>query len=883
MNKKLIVATSLAALIAVGHAYADDRTVEGMQGNNGVEATDYGKVQSGTTTTGTWTLTGEYVDNSAVAAGGAVANFMGRDGANMQILNAVFRGNKVTGTPVDDNKNSKTSIDGGGALFVGSESNTNIEGTKFIGNESTVNGGAIATRAQWKDGVLKEEKTATMALTISGSSFERNHAGWNGGAIYNTFNGIEISDTDFAGNTAVEAGGALWNNGKEVSITGGNFSGNKATKSGSAGGAIYNTADGDLTISGGTVFANNEADYGGAINSSWFKADSSVKGDNGKISISDGVSFVGNKAKNGGAIRNQNELDIDDVVFSGNVANNGGAIWNGSGANADVSIANSVFSGNRVTGDGTATGGLGQGGAITNGSGTMTFTGTNTFANNSASQKGGAIYNNGTLEFDGDSETVFSGNTAGGKANDVHNDGTMTVDGSMTLGGGIAGTGSLTVGGDLYVGTSTVEQSSIDFSGGNVHVNLVNANNYGKLKADSITAGTVTIDKVATAADYAILDGEVSGDATTVLGEGAGALFNAEMTDGVLAVSAKSAAEIAEGVGVSVRDGAILGAFATNGKLAAMSLAAQDIIENDANAAATIARENGKLNPNDAPVLHTVATQLQTQALDLASDRMSGEFAGNHNVWAQGLYGSAKYSGEFDTKTAGIAAGFDTRITKDVKAGLAYAYNQTDVDATYNTMDVDSHSIFAYAQYKPADWYVNAVAHYTMSDYSDQATAYGVALDSSFKTNAFGGQIAAGYDTAFGLTPELAVRYMHVSADDYDNGVADIKLGDADFVTGVIGARYALDIDAGNGLTIRPAAKAAATYDMLSDGHTATVKIAGADAYDIDLDTLGRFGGEFGLSVGALYKGFELAVGYDLDVRSSYTSHTGKLKFKYEF
>ena len=88
------------------------------------------------------------------------------------------------------------------------------------------------------------------------------------------------------------------------------------------------------------------------------------------------------------------------------------------------------------------------------------------FTANSASGKGGALYNTGTMTIN---NSEFSGNTANEVANDVYNDGELSfLSGTTTMEGGIAGTGRTVInGGTLVLGEEAVlEQSYLEIGEG---------------------------------------------------------------------------------------------------------------------------------------------------------------------------------------------------------------------------------------------------------------------------------------------------------------------------------------------------------------------------------------------------------------------------------
>lgn len=286
--------------------------------------------------------------------GGAIANY-----GNLNMTNCTF------------NNNSGWFY--GGAIY--NSKNLNMTRSTF-NNNTAGSGGAIYNYA-------------TGVLNITKTSFNNNTAdNSEGGAIYN-YGTLTLTNSTLTGNTAVN-GGAIYNEGI-LTIAGSTLANNTATDN--DGGAIYNTANGTLTIEkstftgntaefdggaisiwGGTItitetaFNNNTAYYGGAI--------CSIKG---TINITNST-FTGNTASFGGAIdAYQGELNITDSTLTNNTAKAwGGAIDNNQGK---LTVKNSTLTGNTAKFDG---------GAIHN-SGILTIT-ESTLTDNTATKKGGAIY-----------------------------------------------------------------------------------------------------------------------------------------------------------------------------------------------------------------------------------------------------------------------------------------------------------------------------------------------------------------------------------------------------------------------------------------------------------------------------------------------------------
>ena len=760
-------------------------------------------------------------------------------------------------------------------------------------------------------------------LNVSdGAQFTNNKTDRNGGAIFNSGTLTLGDGVSFTGNSA-KFGGAVWNDGKMEIAAGTKFVGNNSKQ---AAGALYNSSTGTLDNLIGIVFENNTAAMGGAINNS--KTSASVKG--GTINLISKSHFIGNSGgkSQGGAIRNQGTIStITDSVFDSNIAGNGGAINNGTWGSLVKGIYKTTFINNTAV----ATGGNHQGGAITNaghigiidetvfesnragkiggaianvtpqnnGSGLAEVNIANsTFTGNVAGESGGAIYNatGGAVTLAG--ENTFTGNMAGGVGNDIHNLGKLAVTGgTTTIDGGITGDGALTIadGATLNIGTTTVQQKELTLDG-TVGATIIDANNYGKLLAETYNGNGQVSLNVATTGTYNIF-GENANEYTVV---DAGAIYDVTKGDnGAITIATKKVEEIATETGLTNTAANTVAALANSDSelVNIASLNVQQALRNGDTD--YIETESAKANPVDKPVVQSVAQSVQGAVMTLAANRMAGApTAGTmgrsggdwsnvaRGIWAQGMFNRSKYNGQFNGYTRGVSAGFDALIDKQYTIGLGYAFGHSDVHANggRNT-EIDSNSIFAYAQYKPSEWFVNAALNYTMSKYKEtEDNVFGaLRLKSDHDTDAFGGQVMTGYDFASGLTPEIGLRYLHVTQDGYNNGLAHVSSDDTDFLTGIAGMKYRFAIENDSVINWFPELRAAATYDFVSDRAMSTVTMPGAASYVVDGDRLSRFGGEFGIGLTAEYKGLEISLVYDLDLHKDYTSQTGMAKFRYEF
>ena len=311
--------------------------------------------------------------------------------------------------------------------------------------------------------------------------------------------------------------------------------------------------------------------------------------------------------------------------------------------------------------------------------------------------------------------------------------------------------------------------------------------------------------------------------------------------------------------------------------------------------------------PEVAPMVQKTQSETANQVFGAVSTRLTGGsvstggegMSSGDNIferaamWVQGLFNHSKLDDTskaygFDADSSGVAMGAEKYINDDVKVGLGYAYTNTDIDGFMRDTDVDTHTAFVYGEYKPSNWYVNGIASYGWSDYSEDKTISGIGVKADYDVETFGLQAMTGYDMqvkGFGLTPEVGLRYVHISQDGYtDSADQKVSGNDSDILTGVIGAKVSKTWTLENGMNIKPEARIAATYDLMNDDVNSVVTLANGSAYMVEGDALDRFGMEFGAGVTAeVNDNVEFALGYEGKFREDYQDHTGLVNLKYKF
>ncbi len=574
---------------------------------------------------------------------------------------------------------------------------------------------------------------------------------------------------------------------------------------------------------------------------------------------------------------------------------------NGNGkiiANGDLKISRATTLGVNVEGTGAliANANIVNNGTIAN---DVTINADKSFENKGTLS--GAVTNNGTLT------SALAGLTGSVTNNSVMNltGGTLSQD--MT----ISGTGTNNVSGNLDLADKTLT-ADVTLADGSAL-----AFNYD---SSAKVAGTVTLagksDLKAT-----IAAGEASShqfaDAVDASAEDAewnvvdNSLYNLSLSDDntTLSIEKKSSSEISESTGADANQAAAISSVidgADTGN-AAFDSVANNINEmlqsgDDAQVKAALDLVTA-MSPEAAPMVVSVSTENVAQVFSAIASRLSGGTLASANqgmssgdslfekgaAWVQGLFNHAKLdktanNDGFKADTAGLALGFEKQVSDETKVGLGYAYNNSDVKSTMRKTDVDTHSVFAYGEYKPSNWFVNGMLSHNWSRYDEKTPVSTAKHDAE----TLGLQMMTGYNMLMGnvtVTPEAGLRYVHVDQDAYTTSLGANVGGDkSDILTGVMGVNVAKNWNLDNGMTLKPEARLALTYDIKHDATNSTVLLPNGSSYTIVGKALERFGVEAGLGLTAeINDNVELSVGYEGKFRDDYRDHTGLLNLKYKF
>lgn len=266
----------------------------------------------------------------------------------------------------------------------------------------------------------------------------------------------------------------------------------------------------------------------------------------------------------------------------------------------------------------------------------------------------------------------------------------------------------------------------------------------------------------------------------------------------------------------------------------------------------------------------------------------SGEEPSKYSAWMQGLFSyssqddSSKSAG-FNGKAAGVSAGFDKEINDMFTLGIGYAYDNISTDSSDRIVKANGHNGFIYAYYQPEEWYLSGIINYGFSKYNEDKDVSGIKVSADYNVQNIGLQMLGGYNFASGFTPEGGFKFANISQDDYtDSSSQRIKTQNNNVLSLVMGVKYGKEVEVEN-FVFTPKAHLGFSYDLVSDGNSATVSI-GNSSYRIDGEGLDKFAMEAGVGVqSALSDSVGLSLSYDFELRGNFTSHTGTVKGTYRF
>ena len=574
------------------------------------------------------------------------------------------------------------------------------------------------------------------------------------------------------------------------------------------------------------------------------------------------------------------------------------------------------------------------------GFGGMTIASGQTVSLNDVTVKGfsGAFAeNNGTMNLKSDTKSdIDSGIIGSGKIN-VAGAGKININSNiaankMTVSGGELNLKSgselanvenfVANGGVLNVGDQTVNLKKAEFNDGSTLAINIKSDGNGLLKADSLT---INGGQLKATLGQGLVDMQNQQKTVTLLESGTefvnkfadvadNNMYRFEKADkaGDYIISlAKTAEDVSQENGGTQNNAGEAKAWVDGSKFEQGSVSADvadklaDLAQNDAKG---FNEALSALAPSDTPEVRTNSVNHNTEMfravvthLDDVSKKKqyglsSGDAVDGVSVWAKAFGNHAKVDNTskaygFKSDGYGATLGIEKQLDNAFKVGLGYSYFYNDVDGFMRDSDVNTHTGFVYGEYRPNNWYTNAIASYGYSKYDENKHVAGDVYKAKYDVDNIGAQVMTGYNASVAkvdVTPEAGLRYNNIHRDNYvDSAGQAVKAETMDVMTAVAGLKVGKDLVSCFGLHEvywRPEARLAATYDLISDKENAVVSLSNGSGYVVKGQRLNRFGVETGAGVTFyLSPDVESSVGYEGKFRSHYQDHTGYVSAKYKF
>lgn len=245
-------------------------------------------------------------------------------------------------------------------------------------------------------------------------------------------------------------------------------------------------------------------------------------------------------------------------------------------------------------------------------------------------------------------------------------------------------------------------------------------------------------------------------------------------------------------------------------------------------------------------------------------------------------------NGSFDTRNTGFYISAKGFISNGWQLGVSYTRSMTDTQDTKVYADATSNSITMFTKYvADSGFFVNVGLNGGHTSWNMDKTIAGLSDNSAYDTDFIAGQVNTGflmYRGRISLIPQVGVKYLYTYSDKYvDNASQEFDDWWYNFLTGFAGVKVGFDFK-GSDFIIRPDMHMGGSYDFISNGtDNISVQLIDYSAYDIPIEIPHRAAFNGGLGINVYATSFSAGISYNLDLRSEYIAHTGKLNLKIIF
>ena len=233
----------------------------------------------------------------------------------------------------------------------------------------------------------------------------------------------------------------------------------------------------------------------------------------------------------------------------------------------------------------------------------------------------------------------------------------------------------------------------------------------------------------------------------------------------------------------------------------------------------------------------------------------------------------------YEAQNIGIITGIDKKINAEFKLGAGLQYDEADIDATRREINSSTRVGFVYAEYKPANWFVNTIAAYGVSDYDEKKFALGKKYSADYNAKTRSMTTTFGYQID-DFIPEISMLYYNIKRNKYtDTASQYVKASKNDYLRATVGVRFNKKYK-----MFYPDVYFGLGYDIKSPRNNTFVKLSNGAGYTVEGKHLSRLEYEFNVGLNAyLTDNITVGIGYMGSYRKDYQEHTGMLRFNYAF
>lgn len=290
----------------------------------------------------------------------------------------------------------------------------------------------------------------------------------------------------------------------------------------------------------------------------------------------------------------------------------------------------------------------------------------------------------------------------------------------------------------------------------------------------------------------------------------------------------------------------------------------------------------------------------------------SGESTGNgldgKNFWGQAFGFSADqsrrgFAAGYDAESFGAVFGVDADVMENLRAGIAFAYANTDVsgeDSNRTSTNIDSYQVSLYADMNLSDdYFLSGQLAYM---YNDMDTARhnvgglaGNTARADFHSNQYTarGEVGRSFavERGLSLTPSALVNYNYIDVSDFSEkgagglSLRNVKTDEMQILEFGVNLMAEMNLDDGHGGIVTPNLHGGYRYDVIGDDVATSAALAGGGAaFKTQGADAAQGTGNIGTGVKwSTASNLDLSVNYDFEAKSDYKAHSGFVRAGYKF